>query len=93
MTTPVSSPDTVVLDDESPGAHCPYCERPFDTDRSCALHVGEAHNDEWTAQEQDAYEEAKTAEDSELWVYHMKVVIGLGITHGAIILAYMVVLG
>ena len=93
MNPPRINPETATLDDDSPAASCPYCDRPFDSERSCALHVGEDHSDEWTADEKIAYEEATAAEENDLWIYHMKVIIALGVIHAVIILAYLIVLG
>ena len=93
MSSSFVNPETAVRDDESPEATCRYCGRPFDTERSCSLHVGEAHADEWTEQEQIAYEDAVAAEEDELWLYHIKIVAALGVTYAVIVLVYMVVLG
>lgn len=86
-------PETSVPDDESPVARCPYCERPFGAERSCALHLGEVHPDEVTASEEDAYREAMTAEADDLWVYHMIVVVSLAVIYAVVVLLYMIVLG
>lgn len=93
MTPSFLNPETAVLDDEPPAARCQYCNRPFDSDRSCALHIGEAHSHEWTKDEQLAYENAMEAEEDELWLYHMKIVVALGVTYAITVLIYMVVLG
>lgn len=94
MRTETLEPDTEVLtDDEPPAVHCPYCEQPFDSERSCALHVGEVHPDELSDIEKDAYEEAVAAEEDDLWTYHIKIVVGLGVTYAAVVLIYMIILG
>lgn len=93
MTSGVLTPETAVLDHKPPQARCQYCHRPFDTARSCALHIGEVHSNEWTEDEQLAYEDAVAAEEDELWMYHMKIVVGLGVTYAIIVLIYMIVLG
>ena len=85
-------PDILVRGTESPAVTCPYCNRPFDTQRSQALHLGEEHADQLTDTEQDAYYTAIEDEQAELWWYHMKVVVALGVTNGVVILGYMVVL-
>ncbi|MFC6734283.1 MULTISPECIES: hypothetical protein [unclassified Haladaptatus] len=87
------TPDTVVFETDPPAVYCPYCERPFDTDLTLALHVGEAHQDEWSDTDQTAYEDALAEEDDDLWLYHMKIVVGLAILYGVFIAAYMIVLG
>ncbi|RBI59733.1 hypothetical protein DMJ13_21645 [halophilic archaeon] len=93
MKSPHINPQTAVPDDETPAARCPYCERPFEAEQSCALHLGEVHPNEVTADEEVAYEEATTAEADDLWVYHMKVVVSLAVIYAMIVLIYMIVLG
>lgn len=84
--------DTAVPDDETPAATCPYCERPFRTERSRDLHVGKSHTEQCSTAEQDAYEAADEAEHDELFVFHMKVVIALGLLYSIGVIVYMVVL-
>ena len=85
-------PTTAVPDDDQPAARCPYCDRPFESERAGALHVGEAHPDRLTADECDAYEEASADEDHELLVYHLKVVVALSAVYGAFAFTYTIVL-
>jgi hypothetical protein len=93
MTSSRIDPETAVLDDDPPVARCPYCKRPFASERSCALHLGEKHPDEWTADEETAYEEATDDEEHELWMYHVKVIIALAVIYGVIVVIYMIILG
>lgn len=86
-------PETVVLESDPPATYCPYCNQPFDTDQTCALHVGETHQDVWTDVEETAYEDALAAEDDELWVYTMKTVVGLALLYGVFMIAYIIALG
>ncbi|WP_338727383.1 hypothetical protein [Haladaptatus sp. DJG-WS-42] len=86
-------PETAVHDTDPPATYCRYCDQPFDSAQTRALHVGETHTDEWTTDDQTAYDEALTAEDDELWVYHMKVVVGLAVTYAIVVVVYMIVLG
>lgn len=83
----------VPADHDGPVAECPYCERPFATSRARALHVGEAHTDRCTEEERAAYREADEAEVDDLFVYHMKAVITIGLTWAAFVLLYMVAIG
>ncbi|MWG35926.1 hypothetical protein GQS65_15780 [Halomarina oriensis] len=53
---------------------CPYCERPFPTDRLRALHLGERHADRLTPEERATFEETEDEEIDDLFVYHLKVV-------------------
>ena len=90
--TPESIEFDAVRPDDAPAVpRCPYCERPFDADRSRDLHVGEDHRDEWTDAEATAYDEAVEAEEAELWAYHVTVVVALSVTYTVVVLAYMVV--
>ena len=93
MTPEFVDPDTDRIGEQTTVPRCPHCGRPFDTERSRALHVGEDHGDEWSDDEASAYEEAVAAEEAELWAYHVKVVIGLSTFYTVIVLAYMVVFG
>lgn len=91
---PVLAPDTAVLPgDEPPAAHCPYCDRPFDGEPARDLHVGERHPAEMTDDEAAAYETAIDAENDDLFLYHIKVIVALGIIHGVVVLVYMAMLG
>jgi len=84
---------TRVPDKETPAATCEYCGRPFGTDRGHDLHLGEAHDDELTEAQREAYEHAREEESDELFLYHFKVVVALGIVYSVTVLAYMVALG
>ncbi|MDS0292654.1 DUF7410 domain-containing protein [Halogeometricum luteum] len=79
-------PETAVPDGETPPATCPYCGRPFRTARLRALHVGEAHAARRTESEQEAYESAVTAEEDDLFLYHLKVVAALGSVYAAFVI-------
>lgn len=69
--------ETSVPDNETPAAQCPYCARPFRSEHLHALHVGEAHGEEYTEAEAAAYEAAYDDELDALFVYHLKVVAAL----------------
>lgn len=87
------TPETFVPADETPAAQCPYCERPFRSQRAHDLHVGEEHPDRHTDAEAEAYEQAASDEDDELFGFHMKVFVAIGVLHTVIVLAYMIVFG
>lgn len=80
-------------DREGPVAECPYCGRPFDGSRARTLHVVEAHPEAATDAERAAYEAADEAEREELFVYHLKAVVVIGLTWAAFVILYMVALG
>jgi hypothetical protein len=86
-------PETALPDDESVGdeaavARCPYCDRPFVTDRQRALHVGERHDP--AAAEQQAYERARREESDELFRLHLRVVVAIGLLYAAFVVAGVV---
>lgn len=83
---------TRIPDGETPAARCPYCGRPFRTERLRDLHVGEVHEDERTDAEGEAHDEADEAELDELFFYHIKVVVLIGLLFSAFVLGYTVVL-
>lgn len=93
MTRTNPDPETSVPANEEPPARCPYCDRPFRTDRLRALHVGEDHGERCTEGERAAYQRAWDEEDDDLFYYHLKVVGGLALTWAGIVLIYMVALG
>ncbi|WP_439025773.1 DUF7410 domain-containing protein [Haloarchaeobius sp. DT45] len=83
---------TVVHDDETVAARCRYCDRPFPSEQLHALHLGERHREDLTAEEYETYAQAKDEEDDELFLYHLKVIAALGTLYAVIVLVYMVVL-
>lgn len=82
--------DVRVPDGETP-VRCPECARPFRTERLRALHVGDAHDAEWSADQREAYEAALEAEREDLFVYHLKAVAGLVAVYAFFFLAYLAV--
>ena len=71
------SPEIDVPPGAEPAGRCPYCDRPFPTERLLSLHVGEAHPDRASPAEREAADEAAAAESDDLFVFHLKVVIAL----------------
>jgi hypothetical protein len=86
-------PDIDVPADEAPTAECPYCGRPFDTERARDLHVGKVHPEEATGAEMAAHEDAEEAERDELFFFHIKVVVSLGVVYAVLVIVYMAALG
>jgi hypothetical protein len=85
-------PPTDVPADESP-AECPHCERPFRTGHARDLHVGEHHDEAWSEGEQDAYEGALERERDDLWFFHARAVVALGVIYAGTVILYMAALG
>ena len=88
----VRDPD-IDVPPEDPAATCQYCGRPFDSDRARDLHVGEIHAEEATETEMAAHEAASEAERDELFFYHVKVVVALGVIYSLVVILYMAALG
>lgn len=80
------------LDDDEAVERCPRCDRPFRTGRQRDLHLGESH-DGLSDDERDAYEAAAEAESDELFFFHMKVVVGLGVLYSTTVLLYTAIVG
>jgi hypothetical protein len=86
-------PDIDVSAEEAPAAECQYCGRPFDTERARDLHVGKCHAGAATEAEMDVYEDAEETERDELFFYHVKVVVALGVIYAVLVIVYMAALG
>ncbi|MHB9286586.1 hypothetical protein ACKVMT_06050 [Halobacteriales archaeon Cl-PHB] len=93
MTDQYPTPETEVPRGDHAAGRCPYCDRPFRTTRLKKLHVGEIHADESTDEEWATYEDAREAERDDLFTYHFRVVITLGVTYAIMVLVLMVLLG
>ncbi|MCT9096051.1 hypothetical protein [Haloarchaeobius sp. HME9146] len=83
---------TTILEEETVAARCRVCDRPFPSEHLHALHLGERHRDDLTAEEYETYAQAKDEEDDELFLYHLKVIATLGSLYAVIVLVYMIVL-
>ncbi|WP_330632307.1 DUF7410 domain-containing protein [Halocatena halophila] len=70
----VQSIATSVPEDVTPADRCPFCDRPFPTERLCALHLGERHERELDTTQRERFESASDTETDELFVYHLKIV-------------------
>lgn len=90
MSFGIPDADLRVPDGETP-AQCPHCGRPFRTERLRNLHVGDAHDDDWTDGEQAAYESAMEAEREDLFIYHLKVVASLVAVYAFFFFTYLAV--
>ncbi|MFB6227947.1 MAG: DNA-binding protein [Halobacteriales archaeon] len=86
-------PDIDVPSAETPTAECQHCGRPFDTERARDLHVGKCHAEAATEAEMAAYEDAEETERDELFFFHFKVVVSLGVVYAVLVIVYMAALG
>jgi hypothetical protein len=91
--TVTPDPDIDVPAGETPTAECQYCGRPFDSKRTRDLHVGRMHAEEATETEIAAHEAADESERDELFFYHIKVVVALGVIYAVLVIVYMAALG
>jgi len=88
----VPIPETDLADADAV-VRCPYCERPFRATERRDLHVGEAHGDICTDEERSAYEIAREDERDDLFMFHMKVVVALGVLYATFVLSYTALIG
>jgi hypothetical protein len=91
--TSAPAPETAVRANETVAATCPYCDRPFASSSARDLHVGEVHDGPCDPDEQEAYERARAAERDDLFYYHLRVVVALGVLYAVTVLVYMIALG
>jgi hypothetical protein len=90
---PAVDVETDVDGDDAVAATCPHCGRPFAETAGRDLHVGEVHPEACSSAERTAYEAAREAEREELFYFHLRVVVALGVLYALTVLLYMVVLG
>ena len=83
-------PDTAVPDDEAPALVCPYCTRPFARERHGVLHVVEAHPDRASAYERERYDDVSEEESNDLFIYHLKVMFGIGALYAAFVISAII---
>ena len=93
MTQNLPDPATHVPPDEEPTAVCAHCEQPFRSVHARDLHVGEVHGDDATETERERYERAIETERDDLWFFHARTVVALGVVYSTTVILYMVVLG
>jgi len=85
--------ETAVPDGDAPAGRCPHCDRPFPDESGLRLHVGEVHDGAADDDETAAYEAAREAERDDLFFFHLRVVIYLGLLYSFGVVLYMVALG
>jgi len=88
MSEPPLTPETSLPERDGDAAVCPYCRRPFVTERQRALHVGERHDA--TPSEERTYEDAREDESDELFRLHLKIVFAVGLLYAASVVAGVV---
>jgi hypothetical protein len=89
MTEQPIHPDVRLSDSHESVQQCPYCERPFSSTRTHDLHLGEKHAERLGETEHIQYEEASEEEEEELFIYHIKMVVLIGILWAGVVVLYM----
>ncbi|WP_435119769.1 DUF7410 domain-containing protein [Halolamina sp. C58] len=90
MTEQPIHPDVRLTDERESVQRCPYCDRPFSDDRAHDLHLGEKHGERLGESERTRYEDASEEEEEEIFIFHIKMVVLIGIMWAAVVMLYMV---
>ncbi|MFB6195731.1 MAG: DNA-binding protein [Haloplanus sp.] len=72
-----------------PPATCDYCGRPFESEHAHALHLGDRHAEECTAEERRASEQASDDERERLFYLQVKALLLLALLWMTTLLGYM----
>ena len=70
-------PSTFDVPEGADPAYCPYCDRPFSSDRLVTYHVGHVHGDECSDHEREAFDAAREDEEYELFTFHLKAAVSV----------------
>ncbi|MDZ7730270.1 MAG: hypothetical protein U5K37_03995 [Natrialbaceae archaeon] len=76
---------------EEPAARCPYCNRPFSSERLETFHVGRRHEAELTDEEQARFEEATDEEQYDIFTYHLKAAVSVFLVYFLFTMIYALV--
>ncbi|QLK27114.1 hypothetical protein HYG81_05765 [Natrinema zhouii] len=63
--------------EETPGETCPYCGRPFQSERYATFHIGVDHAEECSEDEYEAFEAERDDEEYDLFTFHFKAAISV----------------
>lgn len=66
-----------VPEGETPTTRCPYCDRPFRTERLATFHVGVRHPDECSEAERERFDEERDDEEFDLFTFHLKAAVSV----------------
>lgn len=77
--------------DESPSATCPYCSRPFRSERYVTFHIGVEHSDVCSADEREAFDDERDDEEYELFTFHFKAAISVFLVYFLFTFVYALV--
>ncbi|MCU4741555.1 hypothetical protein OB955_10805 [Halobacteria archaeon AArc-m2/3/4] len=70
-----------IPDGETPAMRCPYCDRPFRTERLGTFHIGVRHADECTDAERERFDEERDDEEFDLFTFHAKAAVSVFLTY------------
>lgn len=90
MTDQPIHPAVRLSDSRESVQQCPYCDRPFSSDRTHDLHLGEKHEQRLAESERTRYEDASQEEEEEIFIFHIQMVVLIGILWAAVVMLYMV---
>ncbi len=76
---------------EDAPVRCPYCDRPFRTERSRTFHVGVRHGETCTEAEREAYEAERDDEEYELFTFHLKAAVSVFLIYFLFVFLYALV--
>ncbi|WP_121744590.1 DUF7410 domain-containing protein [Natronorubrum halophilum] len=77
--------------DETPATTCPYCERPFRSERYVTYHLGVSHPEELTDDERAAFEDEREDEEFDLLTFHVKAAVTVFMTYFVFTFLYALV--
>ncbi|WP_254524854.1 DUF7410 domain-containing protein [Natrinema caseinilyticum] len=77
--------------DETPGATCPYCSRPFRSERYVTFHIGVEHADVCSPDEREAFDDERDDEEYELFTFHFKAAISVFLVYFLFTFVYALV--
>lgn len=78
----------VAVPDGAPVHACVYCDRPFSTERSLALHRGLAHGERLTTAEREAYDGALADERDDLRHFRLVALAALVLVYFGFLFTY-----
>lgn len=77
--------------DEDPAVTCPYCGRPFRSERYATFHIGVSHPTECSETERDALEAERDDEEYELFTFHLKTAVSVFLLYFMFVFLYALV--
>lgn len=84
-------PSRYEVPDDAPTHSCPYCNRPFRTERLRKLHVGLDHPELIDDDERDAFQDAYLDENEEIGLFRLKVLAVLVLIYFSFLFVYLFV--